>query len=308
MVTENKYQVVNVPLNEIFADPLFNCRGFISASEIVDLAKDIKARGLDQPIVLQPYVNGQYKYRVVAGHRRHKAFLYNNAETIPAYIRTDLDELNARMLNFRENLHRQALNIKQEANALKFFLDYKRMTNNRLSMFSVKELAEIFGQSTGWVQARKELLTLPESIQDEAATGILNQDQVKQIAKIKRKEEQFELVKKIKEHKLRGEKVKLRKSITRSSDVLKARERDRMEIIQMNSILYDIIGPGLVTRYGAWASGEISTAALFSTVEEFCKENDIKYKMPEFIKNAVSGSTNDDNGSPILITSSKASA
>lgn len=287
---ESKYRVQPIPMSEILSDPNFNCRGHIAPIDVIDLAKDIADRGLDQPIVLQPFTNDnpKIKYRVVAGHRRHMAFKINNAESIPAYVRDDLTELQAKMLNLRENLHRQELNIKQEAKALQYFLNYKGETSER-HLFTEVELSEIFGQSRGWVQVRKLLLELPDDIQNEAAAGILTQDQIRLVAKLKNNKDRYELVRKIKEKKLRGEKIKLTPSVQRASDVMKAKERKKPEIEEMLDILYTLIGPGLHTRICAWAAGNISTVALYSSIQEYCEENSIPFKMPSFINNALLG-------------------
>lgn len=291
-----EYRVVHLPISKIFADPSFNCRGHIQAIDVLDLAKDIQARGLDQPITVQPYTGKPgYEFRVVAGHRRHMAFLINKADTIPCYIRDDLDELKARTYNLRENLHRKDLNIVQEANALKYFLDYKRHEGSEHSLFTLKELADLFGQSVGWVQARKDLLKLPKEIQNEAAAGMLTQDQVKHLAKLKDPKDQYEFTRKIKEIKQRGDKVKLGKSVKRPSDALKAKARSRTEIQEMNDMLYDMLGPTVVSRAFAWCNGHISTLQLMESVKEFADENGLHYKAPDFINEALAGIKGDKN-------------
>lgn len=285
-----KYEVTDIKMSEIFADPDFNCRGYIAPIDVIDLAKDIKERGLDQPITIQPYTiagKPEIKFRVVAGHRRHTAFRVNAADTIPAYIRSDFDETQARMYNLRENLHRLNLNILQEANALKYFLEPKTSTGRHI--FTGEELAKIFGQSQGWVNVRRDLLKLPEDIQKEAAAGMINQEQIKQIARVKKKEDQYELVKRIKERKMRGETVKLSQSVQSSKDVMKAKERKKGEIVEINALIYDITGPNFATRALAWASGEISTAQLFNTVKEYCEEEGLEFKMPDFVNKAMLG-------------------
>ena len=50
----DKYVVNHIPIKEIFADPEFNCRGSISALNVVDLSTDIKNNGLHSPIIVQP--------------------------------------------------------------------------------------------------------------------------------------------------------------------------------------------------------------------------------------------------------------
>lgn len=287
----DNYTVQLIPMKAIFSDPSFNCRGSIAPIDVLDLAKDIRERGLDQPIVLQPWsIPGKpdIKYRVVAGHRRHLAFRVNDATEIPAFVRPDLTELSARMLNLQENLHRKQLNIKQEAAALKFFLDYKNEGSQRC-LFTEHELADVFKQSRGWIQVRRDLLNLPEDIQDEAAAGTLTQAQIRQIARIKDKKQQYDLVRKIKEAKQRGEKVTLTSSVTRPEDILKPSERDVHEIREMMGLIYDIIGPSLTTRFGAWAAGDIATTALYSDIERHCKENGIKFTMPAFVNQALLG-------------------
>lgn len=289
-MSEPSYQVHHLPLREVFADADFNCRGFIQAMDVVDLAKDIAARGLDQPIIVQPYTHPtkpEIKYKVVVGHRREKAFRYNNADTIPAYIRENLSEIDARTLNLRENLHRVDLNVKQEARALKFFLEVKNDKGQQL--FTDADLGTLFGKSRGWVQNRRDLLKLPEDIQNEAAAGMLTAEQIKQLARITNREQLYEAVRKIKTAKLNGDKVTVTKSVKKSGDVLRPKEREKGEVLEMNGMLYDLMGPSVLTRYGAWMAGEISTAAFLASVETHCKDNGIKFKMPQFVNNALLG-------------------
>jgi ParB/RepB/Spo0J family partition protein len=280
---ESKYKVQEVPMKDILSDDKFNCRGHIAPIDVLALSRDIAERGLDQPIILQKWDKDGFKYRIVAGHRRHMAFRVNRAETIPAYIRDDLDELKARLLNLRENVHRKDLNILQEARSLQFFLDYKG------GSFTEQELGDVFGQSRGWVQIRKDLLKLPEEIQNEAGAGMINSNHIRQLAKMKNVKEMLAIVKRIKEKKLRGESTKLTLSVKRASDALRMRERKKHEIEEMGSVLYDTIGPCLVTRVLAWAAGNISTVALYSDIREYCEDQAIPFTMPAFVRNALVG-------------------
>lgn len=286
-----KYNVSMLPMQAVWSDDMFNCRGPIAAREVIDLAKNIAARGLDQPIIVRPWTEASkplIQYKVVAGHRRHKAFEFNGAQTIPAYVRTDLDELQAHFLNVHENLHRENLNVKQEAHALQYFLDYK-IPGTSKCRFTIVELAEVFGTSRGWVQNRMELLKLPLDIQDEAASGMLTMSQVKILANLKNREQLYATVRKIKEKKIKGEKVRLTSSIRRVEDVMRPKERDRHEINELQGMIYDIIGPTLVTRVMAWCQGEISTSAVMFDLEAYCKAQGIPFTMPVFVTNALMG-------------------
>lgn len=294
-----QYDVEFPALNEIFYDPSFNCRGEFATHEIVDLARDIKSRGLDVPIVVRPYhkTDGKFKYHLIAGHRRFKAIEFNYQQgvsiprvelgRIPAFIRMNVDEMEARRLNLRENLHRKNLNPLQEANALKFFLDCHGPTGNAL--FTDEELASVFGQSRGWVQNRRALLLLPPEIQEAAASGLLTADHIKKLARMKDRGEQYALVRKIKDAHIRGEKIDLTPSIRRAGDALKAHCRSVTEIDEMAGLLYDLMGPNLATRFAAWSRGIISTVALLQTVKEECSEKGIEYKQPPFISAALAG-------------------
>lgn len=282
-----KYKIVEVPMAEILSDPTFNCRGAIAPIDVIDLAKDVAVRGLDQPILLQPWDQPPFKYRVVAGHRRHLAFKVNKAETIPAFIRDDLDETAARLLNLRENVFRRELNILQEANGLKYFLNQKK---NGRSLFTEQELGDIFCQSRGWVQIRKDLLSLPADIQAEAATGLLTANHIKQLVKMS-DADKYAAIRKIKDRKYRGESTKLTATINRPGDVLRSRRREPAEINEMLDAIYDVLGPNLATRCLAWAAGNINTAALYQTLAEVAEDEGVKFKVPASVRDAITGVT-----------------
>jgi ParB family chromosome partitioning protein len=190
----NNYEVQEIDISSIYSDNDFNCRGPIPKIDVVDLAKDIERNSLMFPISVQPVKDATgvpegYSYRVIAGHRRLAAFIVLNKTTIPAMIRRGLNELQARILNLGENLKRQNLNLLQEAKALQKLRELG-LTQEQIAM----EL----GSSRSWVQVRVNLLSLPEAIQNEAAAGMLNQSQIKQIYSLKTPERQYEAVRKIK--------------------------------------------------------------------------------------------------------------
>lgn len=285
---EPQYDVVKVPTKEIFADDTFNCRGYIKATDVIDLARSIAARGLDTPITIRPWAdpNGKYKYKVTAGHCRLLAFEINQMDMIPAFIRP-MEELEAHILNLRENVNRRDLNILQEANGLKYFLQYKRQDGS--NMFTAAELGQMFNQSIGWVQVRQDLLKLPADIQKEVAAGLINQAEIKILARITNHADQQELVRKIKTKRMNKEKVDLTPSIKRESDVLKSHRRSHGEIAEMGELVYDTIGPSLVTRFIAWARGYVSTFAFVNDLKKHCEKEGLDFIPPDFMKSAASG-------------------
>jgi len=274
--TLNEYTVVEIPLDQIWSDDEFNCRGMIAPIDVIDLVKDIDKNGLQFPIAVQPANDVKSEgiatnnFRIVAGHRRYHSFKILKRETIPAMVKVGLTEVQARLLNLGENLKRKALNILQEALAIKRLRD---LGLNR------RQVGEELGVSTSWVQVRFNLLDLPPVIQEEAAAGMLNQYQIKEIWSLGSKDEQCEAVKMIKNARLRGEKgISVGK--TPAQDPFKKRRQPKNVVQDMMDHMSKTIGPGLHTRALAWANGEINSAELYFDMKRTATELGKEYTVP----------------------------
>lgn len=271
----SEYTVVNIPLDRIWSDDEFNCRGQIIPLDVVDLVKDIDKNGLQFPIAVQPRSDvgdfqGDCDFRIVAGHRRFKSYEILKRETIPAMVKPGLSEVKARLLNLGENLKREALNILQESKAIVRLRD---LGLNR------RQVGEELGKSTSWVQVRFNLLDLPEEIQEEAAAGILNQKQIKELFSLSGKTEQYEAVKKIKNARMRGEKG-VSVSKPPSEDPFKKRRQPKNVVQEMIEHIGSRVGFGLPTRCLAWANGEINSAELFFDISNYADSQGIPYTVP----------------------------
>jgi len=274
-------EIVMLPMSELFADCLFNCRGdAIAPIDVIDLVKDIEAHGLQQPIVAQlynEYKPEKFKYRIICGHRRHMAFKVLKRETIPAVLNNNLTESQALILNLGENLHRKDLNIMQEASAL------ERL---KLSGMSVGEVAQELGKSSTWVNIRYMLLELPEPIRKAAASGLINQQQIKELHGLKDINKQIEAARKIKDAKVRGEKVPRIKPIGAvKRNILKTKERDKDDIFWMQNHIQEFVGNNFGTRCLAWAAGEISDFEIFQDVREIADTKGVSYTIPYELQN-----------------------
>ncbi len=127
-----QYDAYPLPLDRIYYDADFNCRGQFTLQSVSDLAESIRLRGggvelkgLDYPIVVQPIADmvgekpAGFDYRLIAGHRRYRAMeVFLKWVRVPAMIRSGLSDHEARMLNFVENLERKDLNPLEEARAM----------------------------------------------------------------------------------------------------------------------------------------------------------------------------------------------
>jgi len=264
---EDDYKTERLQISKIYSDDNFNCRGAISPISVADLASSIKEKGLQFPIAVQPAAEVKtdmpagFDYRIIAGHRRFKAVKILGWDTVPAMIKVGLTEVEARILNLSENLNRLDLNILQEALALKHLQE---------AGLPREIVAKALNKSSGWVQVRFNLLTLPPEIQQEAAAGILNQFQIKQIYSLDTAEDMYAAVRKIKEAKLRGEKPDpVGKKKAKIATI--AKERKKHEMTEMSELMAKSIGYGLWTRVLAWSAGHISSADLFGDIKKMAE-------------------------------------
>jgi len=86
----------------------------IEDSTLDDLAKSIHEKGLLNPITVL-YRNG--KYELIVGQRRYLACQLLGWKTIPAIVRTDLKDVDAKILSLIENVHRADLHPLNKARA-----------------------------------------------------------------------------------------------------------------------------------------------------------------------------------------------
>lgn len=275
---------IDIPLDSIYYNADWNCRGAFNPSEVVGLAEDIKVNKLAQPIIVVPRnTNGWskplpegYDYRLVAGHRRYGAMKYLKRKygdefgTILSRV-MDMTELQARSLNLRENIERKDLNMVQEANGIKPFLD---------AGWSLKQIAVEVDQSVGWVSIRKTILNLDPRIQDVIKAGLLTQEQIKTLAEIPSLSGRFEAIRIIKEAKAKGETAviqKVRKKIPKPTTM---RVRKPSDMFEMQDHLMDSVGPGLWSRVLAWCSGAISDIELYRSIKEEVENQGKRYTPP----------------------------
>jgi ParB/RepB/Spo0J family partition protein len=264
-----------VPMKEIFADESFNCRGNISPTDVVDLVKDIELQGLIQPVTLAPYNKDGYKWKLLAGFRRHMAHRVMQRTEILAVCRhTEMQEIDARFLNLTENLRRKDLTIMQEARAL-------------IGLFtrgvSETEAARRLGQSRGWVQERFMLLKLPETVQKEVEANMIPKREIRTLYTVYTKGDPELLniaVRKIKDAKIRGGDSAVARMVLPKYTKQTKRRWQPNEIFKVMNHIQQYLGNGLHTRCLAWAAGEISTQELFETISKECELSSIAYKIP----------------------------
>lgn len=269
--TSLKFVVYDVPCLDIFYDEEFNCRGAISPASVVDLSKSIADNGLQFPIIIQPFDGPRGKsYRVVAGHRRFKAYCLLKYETIPAMVRENLNEREASIINFTENIEREDLDILEEAKVIQKLYPTLGQTD---SGYSLAGAGKEMKKSARWVESRVRLLKFEPSVQKMFASGRLAKHFIDKLWKLppaeqiatadvlsraSRKNQHTGKITihqdKLPEHLRRGDYVKT--------------SRSKAEIMKMMVKLLDASIIGLAPRVGAWCAGYITTEELMEDLRK----------------------------------------
>jgi len=270
---DKKLGVGLYPVKKIYNDREFNIRKNLTALDVIELANDIAKNGLSVPIKIEPRredTPAGFDYRIIYGHRRHTAYRVNEAELVPAILTENLSVEKAKAENFRENMHRKALTIVEEAEGVAYFISCG---------WGRDRIAEEFGQSPGWVQIRQMLHTMPEAIKEEAAAGMINQTQIRQLYSIKDKSKQIDVALQLKKAKQNSEKKQITDFIPQNLANNK-RHQPRTEIQKLLGEVQKVRGNDFLTRCLAWASGEISNTDIYKELKRQADELGVEYTIP----------------------------
>jgi ParB family chromosome partitioning protein len=109
--------VASLPVERVYETPeARNSRRGYDEEKLNELAASIREHGILQPILVTPDGDG---YRVIAGNRRLKASIRAGLQTIPALIKTQVDEHRQFFLNLVENVQRIDLTGKERVEAIR---------------------------------------------------------------------------------------------------------------------------------------------------------------------------------------------
>jgi ParB family chromosome partitioning protein len=109
----------DVAIKDILS-PKFHDRTAPSKASILELAKNIEAVGLQQPVVLRKLENGSLE-RII-GYRRIEAIKLLEREVIQAIVLENISDSEALLMMVSENLQRENLNVYDETVALLEYL------------------------------------------------------------------------------------------------------------------------------------------------------------------------------------------
>ena len=111
---------------ELAKDEKNTRRARVDFGDIVGLAESIKLHGLIHPIVVDEVKGGDKPYRLIAGERRLRAFIYNGETEIPVTLFSEMEDLDRKILECEENMIRKDFDWNEEIEILRQLDELKK--------------------------------------------------------------------------------------------------------------------------------------------------------------------------------------
>ena len=145
-------QIKKIDVRDITPSP-FQSRATFDHEKLESLAKTIKHQGIIQPLIVRYKSSGGYE--LIAGERRLKAAKIAGLRAVPCVVKEN-DNQSAAVMNLLENLHREDLNIVEEALSIQKLIHSHRLTH--------AEIAESIGQSRSGITNKLRILQLDPEV------------------------------------------------------------------------------------------------------------------------------------------------
>jgi ParB family chromosome partitioning protein len=165
--------VQEIPIELLRRNPDQPRRTF-GEQELDELAASIKDRGIIQPLVVRPVPSAPGEYQIIAGERRWRASQKAGLRSVPALVRSDLDDLDLLEIGIIENVQREDLKPLEEAQAYRTLMERFGRTQ--------EEVSQTVGKSRSHVANALRLLTFPEVVQQALDDGRLSAGHARAIA------------------------------------------------------------------------------------------------------------------------------
>lgn len=187
-------EFITLPLAAV-TESTFNPRRHFDPAKLAELAENIKASGVHQPILVRPLPGARVPdtakgvtHEIVAGARRFRASQLAGMAAIPAVVR-DLDDGAALEVALWENIHRADLTALEEAEGYDALLRATGMTR--------QALAAKIGLSLSHVHGRLRLLDLCPEGRQALDGGTLDDSRALLVARLPSTELQAKALKKL---------------------------------------------------------------------------------------------------------------
>ncbi len=152
----------------------FQPRTHFDEDALQELADSIKEKGIIQPLVVTPNVDGSYG--LIAGERRLRASKIVGLEKLPVVIREVSGDDELLELALIENVQRKDLNPIEEAEA------YEKLI--KIFSYTQEQAAEKVGKKRSTVTNRLRLLQLPDFIKNDIGLGRLTEGHSRAILRL----------------------------------------------------------------------------------------------------------------------------
>ena len=144
-------------------------RGVISPSSLKTLADSIKANGILEPLVVADTPAG---YQIIAGERRWRAAKIAGLNVVPVVIKK-VNQREMLVLSIVENLHREDLNVLEEAAGYRKLADDFGLT--------LQQISEKMGLAVPTISNRMRLLRLPDAVKQALIDGKIQEGHAKSL-------------------------------------------------------------------------------------------------------------------------------
>lgn len=155
--------IQEIELAKIVPNP-FQPRKVFNQEALQELANSIKEHGVIQPLVVTKTDIG---YELVVGERRFRASQLAGMVTVPAIVKTTLQDQTKLEVALIENIQRQELNPIEEAQAFQHLMQKFNLTQ--------EQVAQKVGKSRPGVANTLRLLNLPAEIQRAIIEGKISE-------------------------------------------------------------------------------------------------------------------------------------
>ena len=169
----------------------------INDEEITGLAHSIKEKGLLQPILVRAK---ESYFEIISGNRRYQACKTIGWRKITCHI-LNLNDKDAFEISLIENIQRETLDPKEEAQAFKNYIV-------NFGWGGISHLATRIGKSVSYVQRRIKLLDLPSDVLNSISNSSINTTIAEELLSIHDGDKQSKLTQLIAKNRLSSRKVR----------------------------------------------------------------------------------------------------
>ncbi len=178
----NRLGVSEISIATITANPDQPRKTFNDAS-LQELADSIKEIGIITPITVRKM--GVNSYQIISGERRFRASKLAEKDTIPAYVRDEVDDQKTLIMGLVENIQREDLD------PIEIAITYQRLIEE--GNLTQEQLGQKVGKSNTTIANSIRLLKLPPEIQVGLANGDISEGHAKVILSVSDEQKQKEL-------------------------------------------------------------------------------------------------------------------